>query len=40
MLSHDLKVPADIKKLKEDVEKLAMQFPTIGFEKSEMKYKN
>jgi glycine hydroxymethyltransferase len=32
-------VPDEIKQLKADVEKLASQFPTIGFEKADMKYK-
>eukprot|EP00955_Chlamydomonas_euryale_P042792 352421-Chlamydomonas_euryale.AAC.73 len=32
--------PADIKALKAEVETFAMQFPTIGFEKATMKYKN
>ena len=33
-------VPPEIKQLKADVEKLASQFPTIGFEKSTMKYQD
>ena len=35
-----LKVPSEIKELKKDVEKLASKFPTIGFEKSTMKYQD
>jgi glycine/serine hydroxymethyltransferase len=33
-------IPAELKQLKLDVEAFAMQFPTIGFEKGEMRYKN
>lgn len=33
-------VPAPIATLKKEVEDFAMQFPTIGFEKASMKYKN
>ena len=29
----------DIKQLKAEVEKYAMDFPTIGFEKADMRYK-
>ena len=29
----------EIKQLKEEVEKYAMDFPTIGFEKADMRYK-
>jgi len=36
----DPEVQAEIGKLKEDVESFAKQFPTIGFEKSSMKYKH
>lgn len=32
--------PADIKALKEDVEEFATKFPTVGFEKATMRYKN
>jgi glycine hydroxymethyltransferase len=33
-------VPAEIQALKHDVEEFAKQFPTIGFEKSEMRYQD
>ena len=33
-------MPSEIKELKQDVEKLASKFPTIGFEKSTMKYQD
>lgn len=33
-------LPASITALKQEVEDFAMQFPTIGFEKASMKYKN
>ncbi|XP_024390705.1 serine hydroxymethyltransferase 1, mitochondrial [Physcomitrium patens] len=36
----DPEVQAEIGKLKHEVEEFAKQFPTIGFEKSSMKYKN
>lgn len=32
-------LPEELKVLKEEVEAFAKQFPTIGFEKSQMKYK-
>ncbi|PNH10619.1 hypothetical protein TSOC_002642 [Tetrabaena socialis] len=33
-------VPASISALKKDVEAFAMRFPSIGFEKATMRYKN
>lgn len=33
-------IPADIQKLKDDVEAFATRFPTIGFEKANMRYKD
>jgi glycine hydroxymethyltransferase len=33
-------VQSEIAKLRHDVEEFAKQFPTIGFEKATMKYKN
>lgn len=33
-------VPAEILELKHDVEEFAKQFPTIGFEKAEMRYQD
>jgi glycine hydroxymethyltransferase len=33
-------IPSELKALKADVEAFAMRFPTIGFEKSTMRYKN
>ena len=35
-----IQVPSEIKQLKADVEKLASKFPTIGFEKGNMKYQD
>jgi glycine hydroxymethyltransferase len=39
-LQSDSKIQAEIAKLRIDVEEFAKQFPTIGFEKETMKYKN
>lgn len=39
-LSSDSKIQSEIAKLKQDVEDYAKQFPTIGFEKETMKYKD
>lgn len=39
-VSSSLQVPAELKALKADVEAFAMRFPTIGFEKAAMRYKN
>lgn len=36
----DSEVQAEIGKLKAEVEEFAKQFPTIGFEKSSMKYQD
>jgi len=36
----DSKVQAEIATLREEVEEFAKQFPTIGFEKSSMKYQH
>jgi glycine hydroxymethyltransferase len=33
-------IKAEIKKVRHDVEEYAKQFPTIGFEKETMKYKD
>jgi len=33
-------IQSEIAKLRDDVEEYAKQFPTIGFEKETMKYKN
>lgn len=33
-------VPPQIQELKEEVEAFATQFPTIGFEKADMRYKD
>ena len=33
-------VPPEVAALKKDVEAFAMQFPTVGFEKAEMRYKD
>lgn len=38
-LETDSKLQSEIKALRHDVEEYAKQFPTIGFEKSSMKYK-
>lgn len=32
--------PADLAALREEVEEFAKQFPTIGFERAEMRYKD
>ncbi|KAG2535346.1 hypothetical protein PVAP13_9NG109800 [Panicum virgatum] len=39
-LQSDSKIQAEIAKLRHDVEEFAKQFPTVGFEKETMKYKN
>jgi glycine hydroxymethyltransferase len=39
-LQSDSNIQAEIAKLRHDVEEYAKQFPTIGFEKETMKYKN
>jgi glycine hydroxymethyltransferase len=39
-LQSDGNIQAEIAKLRQDVEEYAKQFPTIGFEKEAMKYKN
>ena len=40
MLVPSLQVPAEISALKKDVESFAMAFPTIGFNKANMRYKS
>lgn len=39
-LSSDSKIQSEIARLRQDVEDYAKQFPTIGFEKETMKYKD
>jgi glycine hydroxymethyltransferase len=39
-LQSDSNIQAEIAKLRQDVGEYAKQFPTIGFEKETMKYKN
>lgn len=35
-----VQVPPQVQELKEEVEAFATQFPTIGFEKGDMRYKD
>lgn len=39
-LQSNVQIQSDIAKLRHEVEEYAKQFPTIGFEKETMKYKN